>query len=99
MRISYDPAKRHAVLRKRGLDMANAGQIFAGFHLTRLDEKHSQGEERLVSVGVMDDAVVLAVWTWRDGDRRIVTMWKANGKERDIYRRARDGGRGEAGAG
>jgi uncharacterized protein len=90
MGIIYDPAKREAVLRERGLDIADAGEIFEAFHLTRADEKHSRTEDRLTSVGMMGDQLVIVVWTWRDDDRRIVTMWKANEKERDIYRRERD---------
>lgn len=90
MGIIYDLAKREAVLRDRGLDMADAGEIFERFHLTRADEKHSDAEERLISVGMMGGQPVIAVWTWREDDRRIVTMWKANDKEREIYRRQRD---------
>lgn len=90
MGIIYDPAKREAILRERGLDIADADEIFDGFHATRADEKHSLIEQRLISAGMMSGQLIIVVWTWREEDRRIVTMWKANDKERDIYKRERD---------
>ena len=100
MRIIYDPAKRDAILEERNLDIAQAGQVFAGFHLTRSDDKHSEAESRSISVGMLDEEVVILVWTTREEGRRIVTMWKANEKERSAYyRRREEFERGEAGAG
>lgn len=64
--------------------------MFDGFHLSRRDDKHSEIEERFVSVGVLGEDVVLVVWTPRPGSRRIVTMWKANDKERTAYHQQRD---------
>lgn len=85
MRYSYDPAKRLEVL-KRDLDLADAPKVFEGFHLTRADTKHSDVEERVITIGTIDQDIVLVVWTPRDDDeRRIITMWKANEKERARY--------------
>lgn len=89
MRIVWNAAKREMVLRDRSLDLARAGEVFDGFHLTRRDDRHSDEEERWTSVGLLDDAAVIVIWTVRDGDRRIVTMWKANERERDGYHRTR----------
>jgi uncharacterized protein len=89
MRISYDPAKRDRVLAERQLDFADAAKVFEGFHLTRRDERHSEVEDRFISIGVLGDDVIIIVWTERDEDRRIVTMWKANERERTAYWRER----------
>jgi len=89
MEIEYDPAKRDQVLEERGLDMARCGEAFDGFHLTRRDDKHSDEEDRFISVGKLDGDVVIMVWTPRDILRRIVTMWKANDNERKKYEEAR----------
>lgn len=89
MRVTYDPDKRSKVL-ERNMDMAEAGAVFGKFHLTRKDDKHSEAEERFVSIGLLDEDVVLIVWTPRPGSRRIVTMWKANEKERAAYFQQRD---------
>jgi len=90
MRIIYDSAKRDAILRERRLDIARAEEVFAGFHLTRTDHKHSESENRFVSVGMLDEDVVIVVWTPREKGRRIVTMWKTNEKERSAYHRKRE---------
>lgn len=89
MRHRYDQDKRAKVL-ERGLDLADAWQVFEGFHLTRADAKHSDVEERVITLGMIDEDVVLVVWTSRPGERRIITMWKANAKERDRYHEQRD---------
>ena len=90
MRITFDPNKRAKILKERGIDIANARQIFEGIHVTRRDDAHSDMETRFTTVGQMDDSVVLAIWTEREDSRRIVTMWKADAKEREIYLRQRD---------
>jgi uncharacterized protein len=89
MEIEYDPAKRDQVFAERGLDMARCGETFDGFHLTKLDDKHSDEEERYISVGSLGSQVVIIVWTPRNDLRRIVTMWKANDKERQKFEQAR----------
>lgn len=85
MRVAYDEAKRRLVLEERGLDLADADSLFDGFHLTRRDDKHSDVEERFVSVGELQGLVVIVVWTLRDDQRRIITMWKANEREKTLY--------------
>lgn len=89
MEIEYDPAKRDVVLAARGLDIARCGEAFDGFHLTRRDDRHSDLEQRFLSLALLDDAVVIIAWTARGELRRIITMWKANDRERQSYRLAR----------
>lgn len=89
MRVTFNPDKRLKIL-GRGLDIAETGAVFDGFHLTRRDDRHSEAEERFISVGLLGEDVVLVVWTPRSGSRRIVTMWKANDKERSAYHQQRD---------
>ena len=91
MRYSYDREKRKKILADRDLDLADAWQVFEGFYLSRVDEKHSDVELRTITVGMLhDEIVVLIVWTPRPGERRIITMWKANEKERIKYHEQRE---------
>ena len=86
VRYSYDEHKRAKVLEERGLDLADAPSVFDGFLLSRDDAKHSHEEKRTITVGMLrDQLVVLVVWTPRPGERRIITMWKANERERQRY--------------
>lgn len=90
MKIVFDSQKRDSVLAERSLNFADAASLFAGFHLTRFDAQHSDLEDRYISVGLIDDDVVIVVWTKREDTRRIITMWKANDKERQAYHRRRE---------
>ena len=51
MHITCDAAKRARTLRDRGLDMHRAAEIFAGAHLTRVDDRFDYGEIRYVTAG------------------------------------------------
>lgn len=89
MRVVYDENKRLEVLNSRGLDFNDAAEVFAGFHLTRRDER-DYDEDRFQTVGEMKGQVVLVVWTLRGSTRRIITMWKLDHEERERYYRRRE---------
>ena len=74
MRITCDPAKRLQTLQERGLDMRRAGEVFAGLHLTRVDDRFEYGESRYVTAGWLDSRLVVFVWTPRGSARRIISM-------------------------
>lgn len=91
MEIEYHEAKRLLILEDRGLDISRSVEVLENFNLTRRDDKHSSSsEERFQSVGLLDDDIVIVTWTQRGGKRRIVTMWKANDREREKYYEQRD---------
>ncbi len=46
MRITCNPEKRNETLRDRGLDLRRAGEVFAGLHFTRVDNRRDYGEPR-----------------------------------------------------
>ncbi len=86
MPITFDPAKRDWTLAERGLDFAEAEQVFAGPLVEYFDERFDNGEERLIIVGFMDERMVVVIWTPRDGKRHIISMRKANEREQAKYR-------------
>lgn len=86
MKIEFDPAKRRATIEARGLDMADAGQVFDGDVLTVQDTRKEYGETRFITIGHLAGRMVLLAWTPRGDARRIVSMRKANAKEQKIYR-------------
>ncbi len=86
MQITYDPAKREKTLQERGLDFARANEIFAHQHFTKADLRHSYPEERWVTIGLLDQRMTVLVWTPRMfGERRIISMRKANEREQEKY--------------
>ena len=85
MEIEYSPDKRDATLAERGLDMERAGEIFAGATLTVEDDREDYGEIRLITIGFLDERMVVMVWTQRDTARRIISLRKANEREQKAY--------------
>ena len=81
MRVTCDPAKRDRTLRDRGVDMCRAAEVFAGVHLTRVDDRYDYGEPRYVTVGWLDLRLVVFVWTPRGSARRIISMRHCHERE------------------
>ncbi|NOX72354.1 MAG: BrnT family toxin [Alphaproteobacteria bacterium] len=85
MKIEFDTAKRDETLRKRGLDMKQADKVFAGDTLTVQDDRRDYGEIRFITIGFLLGRMVLVAWTERAGNRRIISMRKANEREKRKY--------------
>lgn len=86
MTITWDPAKRDATLRERGLDFADAAEVFAGRTLQVADTRFDYGEARFQSLGYLQGRLVMVVWTPRGSSRRIISMRKANDREKAAFR-------------
>jgi uncharacterized protein len=85
MAIIFDPVKRLLTLEQRGLDFADAGQVFDGPHLTIEDDRIDYGETRYFTVGFLNERLVVLVWTPRGDHQRIISMRKANDREQKAY--------------
>ena len=87
MRVEFDAAKRAATLEARGLDMARSEEVLAGATLTVEDDRRDYGEDRFITIGFLDGIMVVLVWTPRNGAYRIISMRRANERERAHYGR------------
>lgn len=85
MAITFDPAKREATLLNRGLDFADAEEVFAGVVFEFHDDRADYGEERIITIGLLHGRMVVIVWTARDTDRHVISMRKANDREQRRY--------------
>lgn len=85
MEITFDPAKRDRTLADRGLDFADAGEIFSGRKFEFVDDRRNYGEERTITVGFLDGRMIVVVWTKRGDARRIISMRKANDREKTLF--------------
>ena len=65
--------------------MARADEVLAGATLAVEDDRQDYGEDRFVTIGFLDATMVVFVWTPRDGGHRIISMRKANERERTLY--------------
>ena len=85
MAITYDPAKRAWTIRERGLDFEDAVGVFAGRTYQREDDRRDYGEVRIITVGLLRQRMVVLVWTPRGADRHVISMRKANDREKARY--------------
>lgn len=85
MKITYDAEKRALILATRGLDFDDAVHVFAGPVFDLEDDRKKYGETRYVTFGRLNERMVAVVWTPRAEGRHIITMWKANDRERKRY--------------
>ena len=76
MELEWDESKRQLVLRERGLDILYAALIFENDVLTRVDNREDYGEERLISLGLVEGAPFIVVHTKRNEVIRLITAWK-----------------------
>ena len=90
MQLSWDEPKRQLVLLHRGIDFADAAEVFAGPTYDFADTRRAYGEQRMISVGFLNDRMTVVVWTPRGNTRRIISMRKANEREIDQYSRHLD---------
>jgi uncharacterized DUF497 family protein len=84
MRITFDPAKREQTLTERGLDFAEAAEVFSGLTATIEDDRRPYPEARYITAGFMADRLVVVVWTPIGDGRRVISMRHAH--EREIRR-------------
>jgi uncharacterized DUF497 family protein len=85
MGLSFDARKRERTLQERGLDFADAQAVFEAPSFTYQDARRDYGETRWITYGLLDDRLVAVVWTWRSGDRHIISMRKCNDREKARY--------------
>ena len=85
MSLEFDQVKREKTLLERGLDFVRAVEVFDGIHFTGQDKRVDYEEDRFITVGWLGDDMIVMVWTPRGEVRRIISMRKANDREKTLY--------------
>ena len=85
MKIEFDQNKRDKTFVERGLDFADAANVFAGHQFTAPDNRKDYNEPRFITFGKLHERMVVIVWTPRGENRRIISMRKANEREQELY--------------
>ncbi|MCP4423300.1 MAG: BrnT family toxin [Chloroflexi bacterium] len=86
MEIEYNSAKRQKTLIHRQLDFERCREVFSGPVLEMEDTRFDYGELRFITFGLLDVRMVVIVWTPRGNKRRIISMRKANEREKKRFR-------------
>ncbi|MFO1312724.1 MAG: BrnT family toxin [Burkholderiales bacterium] len=85
MRFSWSEAKRRSNLSDHGLDFVDAPRVFDGVTYTFEDDRFEYGEERFVTLGLLDGVVVSIVHTESPEQIRIISLRKATKREQAIF--------------
>ncbi|MDR1935765.1 MAG: BrnT family toxin [Candidatus Accumulibacter sp.] len=86
MNYTWHEPKRQANLKKHGLDLADAFQVFDGPVMTRENPRDYEGEQRFNSTGFLGAALVTLSHTENSRAIHIIPMRKASTHEsREFY--------------
>ena len=83
--LAWDEAKRLANLPKHSIDFVDADKIFRGLTFTSEDDREAYGEQRFLTLGLLEDQVVSVTHTERGEEIRIISIRKATKHETRFY--------------
>lgn len=85
MKYVFDPAKERANEAKHGVSLALSEVLFAGPHVSMTDDRFEYAEVRQLAFGFIGRRLFVCVYADRGGDRRVISLRKANKREVKRY--------------
>ena len=85
LEFEWDLNKNKKNVSVHGIDFHDGWQIFEKPMLSKIDDRKDYGEQRLISLGQLDNVVVVLVYTIRSNKIRIISIRRANHDERQTY--------------
>ena len=86
MEFEWDEGKSERNRLERDLPFRLAIDLFDGQTVEQPDSRQNYGERRMQAVGVVGKLMLFCVYTDRGQTRRIISLRRANRRERDGYR-------------
>ena len=85
MEFEWDESKRLSNLNKHGIDFEDVLAVFAGSIVTVEDARFDYGEDRFVTLGLLQGHVVAIVHTESEDYIRIISARRATKYEQKTY--------------
>ena len=85
MKCVFDPANDASNRAKHGVSLALGEFLFAGPYVSVVDDRFEYGEVRQVAFGRINGRLFACVYHDRNGDRRVISLRKANEREMKRY--------------
>jgi uncharacterized DUF497 family protein len=82
VQITFDPKKQARTFEDRGLDFRDAQAVFDGPTVEMDDVRRDYGERRIICYGILAGRMVVIAYAPRGAARHIISMRKANERER-----------------
>lgn len=86
MELEWDSSKRDWTLRNRGLDFLDVERFEYDTVVVVPDRRKDYGEARYNAYGYLDGILCTYCFTYRDARMRIISLRKANDRERRKYK-------------
>jgi hypothetical protein len=83
--ITFDPRKSERNRRERGLGFEMVAEFAFGSAMYAPDDRKDYGEVRTRAIGYIADILYALVFTMRGGDLRVISLRRANRRERRRY--------------
>ena len=85
MQITFDEAKDALNQSKHGVSLTEAEKLEWDDALIWQDTRRGYGEARMVALCAIDERLYCVVYVDREDARRIISLRKANNKEKKLY--------------
>ena len=86
MAAEFDPKKSAVNLRKHGVSLSEGDGVLNDPLAVTVEDRSGEGEQRFVTVGTNTfGSVMVVLWTGRGDDIRLISVRKAEPKERRSY--------------
>ncbi len=85
MNFTWDENKRRSNLSNHGFDFNDAKYVFAGLTFTFEDDRYDYGEQRFITLGLLQGHFVAIVHTEINGEIRIISFRKGTKHEQRIF--------------
>ena len=88
MKLEWDDKKRNKALAERGLDFADIARVDWDTAFTVEDMRVDYAEARFVTTAPINNRLCVFAWCWRGEALRVISLRKANERERNKYEKA-----------
>lgn len=85
MRLTYDPAKNERNIAERGIPFSMAEELDWATALIAEDTRRAYPERRFQALGLIGEHLHMLVFTPRDGAVHVISLRRANQRERSRY--------------
>ena len=86
MDFEWDENKNQANIRDHGIDFNDAKNVFLDpFRIERIDDRKDYGEVRFQTIGIVDGRLLFVVYTYENGNIRLISARRAERHERRKY--------------
>jgi len=90
VQYEFDEAKNQANIEKHGISLGEACNIDWNNALIYQDMRFEYQEERMIAFGFINTRLYIAVFVDRSNKRRIISLRKANDREKKVYEYAKN---------